>query len=204
MSRFDFHSFVDLMQAAVAAGISPGTIDKMSELGFESIHDAASRSHTVDASLSAEIEALLATSGYTAHSPKPGGASPPRGPVPRFDQPTIRSSAGGLLSRALLAADPLHAEEALWDFRENVYARSARGPNDARWTTWCKICEAWKIDPVPLSTYVIEKVGASLRKGGYRSSAQYFSRARKEHVQVTGMPVPAPVEIAIRDAIKIH
>ena len=87
----------------------------MSELGFESIHDAASRSHTVDASLSAEIEALLATSGYTAHSPKPGGASPPRGPVPRFDQPTIRSSAGGLLSRALLAADPLHAEEALPD-----------------------------------------------------------------------------------------
>ena len=146
----------------------------------------------------------MATSGYTAHSPKPGGASPPRGPVPRFDQPTIRSSAGGLLSRALLAADPLHAEEALRDFRENVYARSARRPNDARWTTWCKICEAWKIDPVPLSTDVIEKVGASLRKGGYRSSAQYFSRARKEHVQVTGMPVPAPVEIAIRDAIKIH
>ena len=79
-----------------------------------------------------------------------------------------------------------------------------RGPNDARWTTWCKICEAWKIDPVPLSADVSEKVGASLRKGGYRSSAQYFSRARKEHVQVTGMPVPAPVEIAIRDAIKIH
>ena len=77
-----------------------------------------------------------------------------------------------------------------------------RGPNDARWTTWCKICEAWKIDPVPLSTDVSEKVGASLRKGGYRSSAQYFSRARKEHVQVTGMPVPAPVEIAIRDAIR--
>ena len=44
MSRFDFHSFVDSLQAAGAAGLSSGTIDKMSELGFESIHDAASRS----------------------------------------------------------------------------------------------------------------------------------------------------------------
>ena len=116
MSRFDFHSFVDLMRAAVAAGISPGTIDKMSELGFESIHDAASRSHTVDASLSAEIEALLATSGYTAHSPEPGGASPPRGPVPRFDQPAIRMSLRRLVlayARAVIAAphstSPEHA-----------------------------------------------------------------------------------------------
>ena len=120
-----------------------------------------------------------------------------REPAPR-PRAEIRSAHDTLFGRRL------HAEEALRDFRENVYARSARRPNDARWTTWCKICEAWKIDPVPLSTYVIEKVGASLRKGGYRSSAQYFSRARKEHVQVTGMPVPAPVEIAIRDAIKIH
>ena len=45
-------------------------------------------------------------------------------------------------------------------------------------------------------------VGASFRFGGYRSSAQYFSRARKEHIRVTGMPAPAAVELAIRDAIR--
>ena len=80
----------------------------------------------MDASLSAEIEVLLATSGYTAHSPKSGGASPPRGPHPDSisQRHALRPEA---LSRALLAADPLHAEEALRDFRENVYARSAPG-----------------------------------------------------------------------------
>ena len=121
---------------------------------------------------------MLVMSGYKDHTMASGGVAPPPGPSPRFDQPTIRSSAG-LLSKALFAADPLNAEAAVKDFRDNVYARSARGPRDARWTTWCKICEAWKIDPLPLLTDVIEKVGTSMRRGGYRSSAQYFSRAGK-------------------------
>ena len=128
MSRFDFHSFVDLMQASVAAGLSPGTIDKMSEMGY------TRRSHIADASLAAEIEVLLVLSGYKGQLTASGGASPPPGPTPRFDQPTIRSSAGGLLSRALSAADPLNAEEAL---RTSTLARpgdrtTLAGPPGAR------------------------------------------------------------------------
>ena len=110
-------------------GTIPRRIDKMSELGFESIHDAASRSHTVDASLSAEIEVLLATSGYTAHSPKSGGASPPRGPHPDSigQRHALRPEA---LSRALLAADPLHAEEALRECLCSLGPGTERRPLD--------------------------------------------------------------------------
>ena len=84
MSRFDFHSFVDLLQAAGAAGLSSGTIDKMSELGFESIHDAASRSHTVDAALSAEIEALRWRRRATRHT-RPSRAARARPAAPCRD-----------------------------------------------------------------------------------------------------------------------
>ncbi|CAE7533633.1 unnamed protein product [Symbiodinium sp. CCMP2592] len=202
MSAFDYHSFVDFMQAAVSAGLSSQTIDKMSELGFESIHDAALRAKHVDHRLAGEIEVMLVTSGYKDHMEASQGSAPPRGPAPRFDQPAPRTSAGGMLNKALAAADPLNSEEALRDFRDNVYARSARAPNDARWVTWCKICAAWGISPVPLTADTIEKVGTSFRSGGYRSSAQYFSRARKEHIHVTGQAVPPPVELAIRDAIR--
>ena len=197
MSRFDFHSFVDLMRAAVAAGIPRD--NRQDERTRIREHTRRSEPLPRRGRLAlGRDRGSVGDFGLHDTLAQAGRREPAPRPAPRFDQPTTRSSAGGLLSRALLAADPLHAAEALRDFR--VF----RGANDARWTTWCKICEAWKIDPVPLSTDVIEKVGASLRKGGYRSSAQYFSRARKEHVQVTGMPVPAPVEIAIRDAIKIH
>ncbi|CAE7156089.1 unnamed protein product, partial [Symbiodinium necroappetens] len=137
-----------------------------------------------------------------ARTGTPRGDGQGSGAPARHDLPQIRTSAGGLLSRAIAAAKPANAQHALQDFRDNIYARSARAPLDARWTTWCKICSAWEQEPIPLTPELIEMVGASFRFGGYRSSAQYFSRARKEHIRVTGMPAPAAVELAIRDAIR--
>ena len=55
------------------------------------------------------------------------GTSPPS----RNDQPQVGTSAV-----ALAAADPVNAEHAVRDVRDNVYARSARALLDARWTTW--------------------------------------------------------------------
>ena len=133
MSRTDFHSFVDFMQAAVSAGLSPQTIDGMSELGFESIHDVALRSSTVDHALAAEIEVLLVMSGYKDHLEASEAAR----------------------QRTRSALRPAHHEDLHWWRSE----QGTRGPRDARGTTWCKICEAWKVEPVPLSTDVVEKVG---------------------------------------------
>ncbi|CAE7944514.1 unnamed protein product [Symbiodinium necroappetens] len=42
----------------------------------------------------------------------------------------------GTSAVALAAADPVNAEHAVRDVRDNVYARSARALLDARWTTW--------------------------------------------------------------------
>ena len=46
---------------------------------------------------------------------------------------------------------------------------------------------------------VVEKVSASLKRGGHRSARQYFSQARRQHVLHTGKQVPADVELCVRD-----
>ena len=130
----------------------------------ESIHEAQ-RISTVSPSLAAHIEVLLVSSGYhpklaTDKTEGPGTDEPHMGPRVRRDLPQVRTSAGGLLAKAVAAAKPGNAERALQDFRDNVYARSAR-------TTWCKICEAWQQEPVSLTPELIEMVGASFRFGGY-------------------------------------
>ncbi|CAE7252603.1 unnamed protein product [Symbiodinium sp. CCMP2456] len=129
----------------------------------------------VSPELASYIETILLYSGYK--EPQTAQQAPAQ---TRRDLPQIRTSAGGLLSRALAAAKPANAERALQDFRDNV---SARAPLDARWATWAKICASWGRAPTPLTPELIELVGTSFRFGGYRSSAQYFSRARKEHIK---------------------
>ena len=223
MPSYDFTGFGDLIRACFDAGLGTEVVDLLSDAMIDSIHDAAQRMDSVAPILAAHIAVLTEHAGY---HPKLAAAQlepdQPRAPhslgeaqttehrgqgqgiasQARHDLPQIRTSAGGLLSRAIAAAKPANATQALQDFRDNIYARSARAPLDARWTTWCKICSAWGHEPVPLTPELIEMVGASFRFGGYRSSAQYFSRARREHVRVTGMPTPAAVELAIRDAIR--
>ena len=220
MSSYDFTSFGDLIRACFDAGLGTEVVDLLSDELIESIHDAAQRIGSVSSNLAAHITVLLEHPGYhpkmaaaqleqASQAPEgllktnaPQGRGHGSAPLARHDLPQVRTSAGGLLSRAIAAAKPANAPQALQDFRDNIYARSARAPLDARWTTWCKICSAWNREPVPLTPELIEMVGASFRFGGYRSSAQYFSRARKEHIRVTGMPTPAAVELAIRDAVR--
>ncbi|CAE7617410.1 unnamed protein product [Symbiodinium sp. CCMP2456] len=180
MSRYDFTCF-----------------DALFRVCADNIQHAAQVQPQVSPELASHIETILLYSGY-----KEPQTAQPASPQTRRDLPQIRTSAGGLLSRAIAAAKPANAERALQDFRDNIYARSARAPLDARWTTWAKICASWSRAPTPLTPELIELFGTSFRFGGYRSSAQYFSRARKEHIKVTGMPVPATVEMAIRDAIR--
>ena len=102
---------------------------------------------------------------------------------------------------ALASARPLRRAATLESFREDVWARSNIGPQDARWKTFCRVCPAWQIAPLPLCPNVVEKVAASFKAGGYRSGKQYFCRARREHIVLQlKCAVPAEVEMAIRDA----
>ena len=54
--------------------------------------------------------------------------------------------------------------------------------------------------PWPLTPALIERVGASLKAGGYKSAKLYFSAARREHVVHHG-EIPIKVELSMKDRL---
>ena len=93
-----------------------------------------------------------------------------------------------------------------------MWARSNIGPQDARWKTFCFICQAWQIAPLPLCPDVVEKVAASFKAGGYRSGKQYFSSISAEPAAnissscrqrvLTLQSAPARIRGALRTALR--
>ena len=128
-------------------------------------------------------------------------------PVPgpaarRRDLPVPRAAKGGSLHKAVESAAPQNRQSTLAKFRQDIWARSNTASRDSRWATWCKICVAWQIPPVPLTVDTVHVVASSFKAAGYRSARQYFSRARREHILRTHVAVPADVELAITDAFR--
>ena len=108
----------------------------------------------------------------------------------------------GSLSDALaVTTDPALRKRALMNFELDKYAGTSLGPRNSMWNTWCRICTAWQISPLPLTPETVTCVAASLKSGRYKSAANYFSRARQEHISVTGTAPTAAVEQAFRQAI---
>ena len=58
-----------------------------------------------------------------------------------------------------------------------MLARSSQGPFQSRVRTWVDLCQAWAVEPWPISLEAIRNVAASLRRGGYRSAQNYFDAA---------------------------
>ena len=56
-----------------------------------------------------------------------------------------------------------------------------------------------EIPPFPLTVLKLHAVGAMLKAGGYRSPANYFSRAKEEHV-VQGFQWSDALHLAVRKA----
>ena len=110
-------------------------------------------------------------------------------------------SAGGSLKRALESAQANQADRTLKAFREDVWARSNSHPHNSRVKTWETIARAWYLPAWPLTPELIERVGASLKAGGYKSAKLYFSAARREHVTRHG-DIPIEVELSMKDAIR--
>ena len=119
----------------------------------------------------------------------------------RRDLPRSAPSAGGSIKRALDAAQASQSERTLKVFREDIWARSNSHPHNSRVRTWEAIARAWYMQPWPLTPELIERVGASMKAGGYKSAKLYFSAARREHVVRHG-DVPIEVELGIKDAIR--
>ena len=115
--------------------------------------------------------------------------------------PQSQISTGGSIERALSAASPNERDASLKAFQADIYARSNTGPHVSRMRTWNRLAAAWSMQPLPLTVELVQAVGASFKKGGYRSAQLYYSTARKNHILHHGR-VPAEVDISIQDAIR--
>ena len=102
--------------------------------------------------------------------------------VTRPDLPTARPSQGGSLQQALSAADENERAKSLASLEQDIYARNNHAPQESRMKTWTKIAAAWNMPPLPITVELIKALGASFKRGGYRSAHLYFGTAKKQHV----------------------
>ena len=113
---------------------------------------------------------------------QPAGKGAARGPgQSRSDLPVVHPYARGSLQRISLEGQAGSFDAVDDAFLEDRYARTSRAPIESRWKTWQRLCAARSVGPLPLTQEKIFKVGALLKEGKYRSSAQYFSVAKQRH-----------------------
>ena len=73
-----------------------------------------------------------------------------------------------------------------------MFAISSASPRDSLLRTWVKFhraaheCVGIRTSPFPLTVRSIRLVGALFKCGGYRSFANYASRAKEAHVELMG------------------
>eukprot|EP00435_Cladocopium_sp_Y103_P060721 s29_g22.t1 len=124
-----------------------------------------------------------------------------RGKGIRKDHPVAQPSTGGSLQRALAAAATNEREVSLRMLQDDVYSQSNSGPQVSRMRTWRQIAAAWGLPALPLTPELIKAVGASFKRGGYRSSHLYFGTAKKEHILQFGS-ISQDLEVMIKDVIR--
>jgi hypothetical protein len=117
-----------------------------------------------------QLEATLAASSQRAE------VAPEEAPqVGRVDLPTVVTQRRANLQAALMAAEPNNRVASLKKLEDDILAKSTNPANDARLKTYLAICRAWEVVSFPLDTNNIRCFAASLKAGGYKSSAIYFS-----------------------------
>ena len=107
----------------------------------------------------------------------------------RPDMPLIRSDVGPRANHSRINYDflenPSRVDEAMADFRRDIYAATSRRPRDALLMTWSKFHRKWygdQSDPVPLTEESLERVACLFKIGGYKSFKNYLSRIKEHHV----------------------
>ena len=79
----------------------------------------------------------------------------------------------------MAAARPENRENATKRLCQDVLAQTTQAPLTSRVKTWQEWCRAWGVLPFPLDVNNISRAAASMKDGGYRSCAQYFSAVVK-------------------------
>ena len=120
----------------------------------------------------------------------------------RADQPPVRKRQRASLQEALLAGEPSNRAQALEELDKEVLAKTTTGPYESRILVWRRLCAKWELPAFPLDERNVRAVAASLKRGRYRSSEQYFSAAASFQVRRLHMPVPSHLRAIIRDCIR--
>ena len=101
----------------------------------------------------------------------------------RSDHPHIAE--GGRGNKTVAMAEMASLERrAFWikKVKDDMYAKSSQGPRESMWKTWTMVAAQFNKEPLPLTEDLIVQAAAFFKAGRYRSVAQYFSRARQEHI----------------------
>ena len=189
----DSHAFASLVQVAVSVGAA----DKLEDLRLAGIRSAAQLSTAPRSQLRALLGDIVLDRLL-----QPAGTGAARGPVQsRSDLPVVHPYARGSMQRVSLEGHEGSFDAVDDAFLEDRYAKTSRAPIESRWKTWQRLCAARSLDPLPLTQEKIFKVGALLKEGKYRSSAQYFSVAKQRHREADYAWTDA-LDLAVQQAVR--
>ncbi|CAE7817075.1 unnamed protein product [Symbiodinium sp. KB8] len=179
----------------IPVAVSVGAADKLEDLRCAGIKSAAQLS----AAPRSQLRAILGD--IVLDRLQPAGGNAARGHGARGDLPVVHLYARGSMQRISLEG-VAGSFDALDDaFLEDRYARTSRAPIESRWQTWQRLCAARSLDPLPMTQEKIFKVGALLKEGKYRSSAQYFSVAKQRHREAEYAWTDA-LDLAVQQAVR--
>ena len=167
--------------------------------GVTSLNQLVLRADDLHASglLRWQLEAILAAATPLAAGPEEGNAV-----GSRQDLPARGTGKRANLQAALEAAQPNQRQRALQELDRDVLARSTHPAIEARIRTYLAICRAWEVAAFPLDTTNIRCFGASLKAGGYTSSAIYYQAVMSHQQRTLRTPVPQIVKQGIKDCVR--
>ena len=120
----------------------------------------------------------------------------------KADLPRVWQGKRASLQAALDAAQPNQRQRALQELEDDMMARSTNPAMESRLRTYRIICDAWEVEPFPLSMTNIRAFGASMKQGGYRSASVYFQTLCTFQQRNLSTEVPPLVRRCIRDCVR--
>ena len=91
----------------------------------------------------------------------------------RPDLPVRRDAARASLAAAVEAVRPANVKRAVAELRDNMLAKSTRGPYESRLRTWNRLAFEGKVPAWPITTRTLEVIGAALSE----RAKEYFLAA---------------------------
>ena len=120
--------------------------------------------------------------------------------------PPMRAGAPGRREGGKLATLPrwksaADRDLALQEFRRDIWAASTTEVNDMKMRTVYRAFHRWGIPPFPPTLDKVYALGASLKRGAYRTPASYLSDYKGE-AERRGYPWDAVLQRGVRDSIR--